>query len=132
MPRTATRPIKADVFTEEDAYKTWRVVSANKEYSDKTETFGFSNGQAVIPALPKTAKCNGLCTAGDINEDCRLHNRVLRLNNLRNYPTFRRVQDPQSGRRRTDQMDGYRVLSEDEYEREFGDVEPDSIDLDDF
>lgn len=132
MPRTATRPTKAEVFTEADAYKTWRVVSANKEYSDKTETFGFSNGQAVIPALPKTTKCNGLCTAGDINEDCRLHNRVLRLNNLRNYPTFRRVQDPQSGRRRTDQMDGYRVLSEDEYEREFGDVEPDSIDLDDF
>jgi hypothetical protein len=129
MPRTAIK--ESTVLTEDDAYKTWRVVAPVLNYTGTTESFGFSNGQAVIAALPKTVKCAGGCDAD--GELCRLHERVFHLNNLRNYPTFTRVRDARTGRRTTVKNAGYRVLSEEEYEREFSESDAsDVIDLDDF
>lgn len=132
MPRVAA-PKNTGVrkFVDEDAYKTWRVIAPNNTFTGETETFGFSNGQASIVALPKSVRCRGLCDreSGDL---CRVHSRVFHLNNLLNYPTFHRITDERTGRRSTEMRDGYRVLSEEEYEREFGDNEEDMIDLGDF
>lgn len=138
MPRTAVKPGGSTVrgdrygnFTEEDAYKTWRVISHNRELTGSTEGFGFSNGQAVVTGLPKTVKHY----SADCNENgelCRLHERVFRLNNLMNYPGYMRVMDERSGKRKTERFEGYRILSEEAYEREFGDVnEVEGIDLED-
>lgn len=131
MPRVATREPATHVFGDADAYKTWRVVAPVPTYTDTTEGFGFSNGQAVIAGLPKAVKSCGRECGGD-GEMCRVHERVFHLNNLRNYPTFARVKDERTARTRTEQREGYRILTEEEYEREFGDVEPDEINLGDF
>jgi hypothetical protein len=129
MP-TATKATTTN-FVDADAYKTWRVIAPVPSYTSTTEGFGFSNGQAVVAALPKSVKCPGGCGVdGDL---CRLHERVFHLNNLRNYPTFTRVRDASTGKRRTVKGEGYRVLSEEEYEREFSESDAsDVIDLDDF
>lgn len=127
MSRTAIK--EAPNFTEDDAYKTWRVISRNKEYTGETEGVGFSNGIATISGLPKSVKpCPDMrCSVN--GELCRFHERLFHLNNLRNYPAFIRVEDERTGKRRTEQVSGYRVLSEEEYDREFGEQEADYIDL---
>jgi hypothetical protein len=132
MPaRTATRPAQADKFTEEDAYQTWRVIARNPQYTGETEGIGFSNGVATISGLPKSVKCSTGCEAeGDL---CRLHLQVRRLNNLRNYPVFVPTRDARTNKRVPVKVEGYRVLSEAEYEQEFGEAnDSDIIDLDDF
>lgn len=131
MPRGAVATKSAN-FTEEDAYKTWRVLALVRDFTGTTEGFGFSNGVATVSALPKTAQSCGRDCWRD-GDTCRVHERVIRLNNLRNYPRYRRVLDERTNRRQTLRDDGYRVLSEAEYESEFGDIQNgDMIDLDDF
>ena len=131
MPRTATRPVQSPVFTTEDAYKTWRVIARNTQYTGETEGIGFSNGMATVSGLPKTVRCDGSC--GSDGELCRLHERVFRLNNIRNYPVHVATRDERTKKRVISKQDGYRVLSETEYEAEFGDAgDSDIIDLDDF
>lgn len=106
-------------FTDEDAYKTWRVQAMNPDYKDTTEGFGFSNGWAVVPGLPKRVVCTGECSPETVDDDCRLHTRKLHLNNLLSYTRYVRVADPNKRNGRLEKRDGYRVFSEEEYEREF-------------
>lgn len=129
MPRTAVR--HTGNFSDTDAYRTWRIIARNREFTGETEGIGFSNGIATISGLPKSVKpCDRDC--GVDGDRCRFHDRIFHLSNLRNYPAFVRVQDERTGKRRTEQVEGYRVLSEEEYEREFGDTEEDILDLADF
>lgn len=120
--RTITAKAPAvKMFTEENAYETFRVFARNSEFTGQTEGIGFSNGMATVSALPRSVTCDreaGDCftynaASGDI---CRVHERVRHLNNLMNYPWVERVQTP-SGMRPVIK-NSYRVLSEAEYEEE--------------
>lgn len=133
MPTRTAEKTAPKTFTEDDAYVTYRVVAHNKNYSGQTEKFGFSNGVASVLGLPKSVSCpHGsfeVCqraTAGDL---CRLHERVLHLNGLMNYPFITREQT-RAGVRSV-QHNTYRVMTEDEYEREFAGDDTE-VDLSDF
>ena len=123
MPRAETAAVKgARTFTEEDAYKTFRVVARNPEFTGETEKIGFSNGIATVSGLPASVTCERGredCArytdgAGDV---CRVHDRVLHLNNLLNYPFVKRIGTRQGPRSVIENT--YRVLSDEEYEQEF-------------
>lgn len=132
MPRAAKAANAGDsrLFSEQDAFVTWRIVARNPTYTGETEKVGFSNGQATLSGLPKSSKCTPGCGAdGDL---CRLHDRVFHLNNLLNYPSFQRSLDERTNRRVTARYEGYRVLSEVEYEAEYGDGSDELLDIDSF
>jgi hypothetical protein len=135
-------------FGVEDAYTTFRAVARNRDWTGVTEGFGFSGGVAPITGLPRNVKCPAgaetleECSRSD-GSLCRVHERVMRLNNLVNYPvTLRLTARDENGRVvpqflpngrpavRTEQS--YRVLTEQEYEREFGDGGDEQPDLSDF
>lgn len=111
---TASEPARASApakpaeqggnFTAEDAYRTWRVRARNGSFTGETEGFAFSNGQVLIPGLPRTASPQ------------RVTVRVLRLNNLRNYPVFEREANPRTRRLETKRYEGYQVLTPEQYE----------------
>jgi len=110
-------------YTEADAFKTWRILSHNPTYTGETEGFGFSNGQATVSALPRSLQCHG-CSEED---PCRIHQRIAHLNNIENYPRYVAVKQANSGRQRLDQRSVYRILSEEEYEAEFGGIEDEVV-----
>lgn len=115
------------VFLEPAAHQTWRVIARNREYAGETEGFGFNRGEAVIPALPVNVRCPHESAercerSGTI---CRLHTRLLRLNNLTNYPFASRQLNQRTKRVRTVMTPGYEVLSEAEYEARYGDRDDD-------
>jgi hypothetical protein len=91
-------------FTTEDAYRSWRVRARNGSFTGETEGFAFANGQVLIPGLPRTASPQ------------RVAVRVLRLNNLRNYPVFEREANPRTRRLETKRYEGYQVLTPEQYE----------------
>lgn len=126
MPaRAATKPAGPRAkFETEDAYKTWRVLSRNPQYTGGTEGIGFSNGQASVPGLPRSVQCRCTSNSRETGEgNCRLHERLDKLNGFLNYPSYERVQNPQTKRFVYQKVDSYRVLTEAEYDAEFGDVQ---------
>lgn len=123
MPRAETTAKQSvRTFTDEDAYKTFRVVARNATFTGETEKIGFSNGIATVSGLPASVTCDrdrSACTqytdgSGDV---CRVHDRVLHLNNLLNYPYVERMETRQG--MRSVIKNAYRVLSDEEYEQEF-------------
>lgn len=92
----------------EACYMTWRVVSHNPNYTGQTEGFGFSNGEAVISALPRSAPAD------------RVEERILRLSTLASYPAYEERRSRQNVLS-LKAVQGYRVLTEAEYDAEFAD-----------
>ncbi len=100
-------------FDREAVFQTWRVVARNPNYAGETEGFQFGRGEAVVPALPSGAS------------EERVETRLLRLNNLQNYPFSYRAVNQRTKRIRTVTVPGYEVMSEAEYEARFGDRDDD-------
>jgi len=118
---TAPAPVKdkSGNFLIEAVFQTWRAVSRNENFTGETETFGFSNGEAVIPAIPRSARCTleaEVCERR--GQECRMHDRIRHLNNLANYPRYDYVRTRQGVK--ANESNTYRVLSEDEYDAEYG------------
>lgn len=95
------------LFRRADAFKPWRVIARNPNYTGETEGFGFSRGQSVIAPLPQAAS------------EARVSLRMLRLNGLRNYDFHFRTRE--RGRNVTKVEPGYRVLTPDQWEAEYAD-----------
>lgn len=125
--RAATR-----VFTEDDTHQTWRIVSRNTNYNGETEGIGFSNGEAVATAIPSIVSCPyesmEACAGATEGRLCRIHRRVRQLNGFMGYPYIYRVKNAR-GVTVTRREPGYRVLTEEQYEAEFGDSEADGDEL---
>lgn len=114
---------------EQSAHQNWRVVAHNREFTGETEGFGFTNGTAVVTALPSRVTCSrsiAACEAGGLIDGCTLHKRMRHLAGLANYVAYENVPDQRTGRSRLVQINGYRVLSEAEYDEQYGDA-PDGM-----
>lgn len=130
IPVTIEDAVASPDLLEQAAKQTWRVIANNPAYNGTTEGFGFTNGEAVISALPRSASCKDsleTCERAGRIDNCALHKRMMHLAALTNYVAYRSVRDPRTNRDRLEQIPGYRVLSEAQYEAEFGQQPSESV-----
>lgn len=119
-------------FEAQHVYQTWHVLSRNPNFAGETCRLNFSNGEAVLPALPASAKCPHesleVCGIRTEGQYCRVHQRMMQLNALLGYPYIYRVQNARK-QTVTRREPGYRFLSEAQYEAEFAEREHDGAEL---